>query len=386
MPYITIPSKHKDRQLTFEDMLNGVTTLFDPSERHTYDTRTVWRDITPPQLLERERVNIFNMYSALKEFNNHHRALIETEDKSSLYHSFKIPKRSGGLRPIDAPRDELMCALKDLKILFETRLYASYHTCAFAYIRGRCTKDAVERHRRNNSRWFLKLDFSNFFGSTTPEFVMSRLETIFPFSEIITIDDGNGKEVLRKALSLCFLNGGLPQGTPISPTLTNLMMIPIDHYIAKIFRDYTPHICYTRYADDLLLSADISFKWSEVQQTIIEILQKFNAPFTIKKEKTHYGSRNGRNWILGLMLNKDNQISIGHKRKQMFKAMVFNMLNDYKKGVLWSIGDAQEIGGKISYYLTIEKDNIQKILDAYTKKFGISIKDVIKATLKQHAA
>jgi len=379
MPYITVPIKHKEYQITFEDILYGMKKNIFEDLKETFDTRTVYREATPARLLE--TIDLAGMYSCLVNFNEKHKRLIETENKAELYHSFKIPKRSGGLRPIDAPKEELMLALRELKYLFETKLYANYHTTAFAYIKGRCTIDAVKRHQKNNSRWFLKLDFSNFFGSTTLEFVMSQLQLMFPFNELM--DTSAGKDAVRDALSLCFLNGGLPQGTPISPTLTNLMMIPVDHHIAREMREHTPHICYTRYADDLLLSADISFQWRDVQQKVSDILKKFNAPFSIKESKTRYGSSAGRNWNLGVMLNKDNQITIGHQKKKAFKAMLFSILNDYKNGVFWSIEDAQALGGLIAYYTMVEEEYIRKLVDEYSKKFGKNVHDVIKETLKQ---
>ena len=236
-----------------------------------------------------------------------------------------------------------MVALRELKFIFEKKLFASYHTSAFAYIKGRCTIDAVKRHQRNKSRWFLKLDFHDFFGSSTPEFVISQLKMIFPFNEILS--SKRGEEELSKALSICFLNNGLPQGTPISPALTNLFMIPIDHYIAKTVRELTPHLVYTRYADDIILSSDMSFNWGNVQNTIIEIVQKFNAPFSLNTSKTRYGSSAGRNWNLGVMLNSNNQITIGHSKKKAFKAMLFSFMNDDKKQNPWSPQDAQWLLG-----------------------------------------
>jgi len=379
MPYITIPIKPKDRQLSFEDILYGVKTLFDQNERHTNNTRTVFREHIPAELIKQH--NVHHMLYELKRFNERHEALIAVKNKGSLYRSFSIPKRSGGLRPIDAPNEELASALRDLKAIFENKLFASYHTAAFAYIKGRCTKDALERHQKNDSRWFLKLDFSNFFGSSTPTFIMDMLGQLFPFCEIIKLE--GGRDALNRALSLCFLKGGLPQGTPMSPTLTNLMMIPIDHYIAKVMKEHSSRICYTRYADDLLLSSNLDFRWSEVQQTITEILKKFNAPFSIKKEKTHYGSRAGRNWNLGLMLNKDNQITVGHKKKKALKAIIFSILTDYRKGILWSAGDAQTLRGLISYYAMIEKQNIEKIIADYNQKLNLNVYDVIKSALLQ---
>ena len=385
MPFITIPVGHREYQLTFDDILNGINKSFFEArekEQQQGNTRTVYRPTTPQRLLD---VYDFKpMLKVLNEFNQKYKHLIDTTDKSSLYYSFKIPKRSGGLRQIDAPNDQLKFALRELKYIFEVEFRALHHTTAFAYVARRSTIDAIKRHQDNKSRWFLKLDFSNFFGSTTLDFVIKQLEMIFPFSEVMLLQ--GGKEALKTALSLAFLKGGLPQGTPISPTITNIMMVPIDHHIAKVMRDFTPHIVYTRYADDLLLSADLSFKWSEVQEKVLEILHKYGAPFTIKKEKTRYGSSAGRNWNLGVMLNKDNQITIGNQKKKVFKAMLHSLHTDYRNGVFWSLSDIQEFQGLMSYYLMVEKDNIQKIVNSYDEKYKIKTSKIVKATMNNPGA
>lgn len=379
MPYITIPVKQKGHQISFDDILNGMDkTVFERQTENTYDTRTVFRKNTPKRLLD--QIDISSMIDSLTRFNQRYNALINTADKSTLYRSFKIPKRRGGLRQINAPLEDLMVALRELKFIFEKKLFASYHTSAFAYIKGRCTIDAVKRHQRNKSRWFLKLDFHDFFGSSTPEFVISQLKMIFPFNEILS--SKRGEEELSKALSICFLNNGLPQGTPISPALTNLFMIPIDHYIAKTVRELTPHLVYTRYADDIILSSDMSFNWGNVQNTIIEIVQKFNAPFSLNTSKTRYGSSAGRNWNLGVMLNSNNQITIGHSKKKAFKAMLFSFMNDDKKQNPWSPQDAQWLLGLISYYRMVEGDTINSIIRTYSQKFNKDVEETLKTILK----
>jgi single-stranded DNA-binding protein len=65
------------------------------------------------------------------------------------------------------------------------------------------------------------------------------------------------------------------------------------------------------------------------------------APFSINPEKTRYGSAAERNWNLGLMLNNDNQITIGHKRKKEFKAMLDNYIRNRKSGSGWERHDIQ---------------------------------------------
>jgi len=260
-------------------------------------------------------------------------------------------------------------------------MFTLYHTTAFAYVRGRSTIDAIKRHQRNESKWFLKLDFADFFGSTTPEFVLDMMSQLFPFSEMVRY--AAGRNALSKALSLCFLNNGLPQGTPISPFLTNVMMIAIDHKISNSLRNFdSRRFVYTRYADDLLISCKIDFDKDKVQQFIIDTLAEFNAPFSIKPEKTRYGSSAGRNWNLGLMLNKENQITIGHKRKKEFKAMLDNYIRSRKSGNGWSLNDIQVLSGLISYYRMVEKDYINYLLKQSSEKHGLDIEQCIKADLK----
>jgi hypothetical protein len=377
MPYITIKQPPIYHQISFEEMLAGVDDLSKYVQPNITNTRTHFVQRPNDRLLE--NTNIDGMIGLLRIFNQQKEAL-SAQDRASLYHTFHIPKSSGGLRRIDAPLPELMNALRELKTLFETHMFAFYHTTAFAYVRGRSTVDAIKRHQRNESKWFLKLDFSNFFGSTTPTFVLNTLSQIFPFSEIVRRSDG--RQELVKALSLCFLNDGLPQGTPISPFITNVMMIPIDHKLSNSLRSFDDRrFVYTRYADDLLISCKIDFDKEKVQQFVIDALTEFRAPFSIKPEKTRYGSAAGRNWNLGLMLNKENQITIGHKRKKEFKAMLDNYIRDRKSGSGWDRHDLQVLGGLISYYRMVEREYIDYVLKQYGDKHGADLEQCIKADL-----
>ena len=381
MPYITVKQPPVYYQITFEDMLAGIDDLSKYVMPNVTNTRTYWVDRPNDRLIE--NTDVAGMIGLLNVFNTSKEALFQA-DRASLYHTFHIPKSSGGLRRIDAPLPELMNALRELKTLFETHMFALYHTTAFAYVRRRSTVDAIKRHQRNESKWFLKLDFANFFGSTTLAFVLDMMSRMFPFSEIVKYPAG--RDALTKALSLCFLNDGLPQGTPISPFITNVMMIAVDHKISNTLRNFdSRRFVYTRYADDLLISCKIDFDKDKVQQFVIDALAEFQAPFSIKKEKTRYGSSAGRNWNLGVMLNKDNQITVGHKRKKEFKAMLDNYMRDRKTGNAWDRHDIQVLGGLVSYYRMVERDYIDYLLKQYSEKHGADVEKCIKADLSANA-
>lgn len=378
MPYITTNLEPRIHQLTIDDILSGCDeSLFLP-KKNTRDTRTWFVPRVKSSLIE--KTDFAGMHAALTGFVNTYRHLIETEDKSKLYYSFKIPKRSGGLRKIDAPNDELKQALRELKHILEGKFFASYHSSAFAYIRGRSTLDSVKRHQSNNSRWFLKLDFSKFFPSTNQNFLLSMLYQTYPISEYISLNSFT-RSTFEKAISLCFLDGGLPQGTPTSPILTNMMMIPIDHAISKMCREHSPHLLYTRYADDMLISSQYSFQWTDVVNSISGILKEFHAPFRLNGEKTRYGSSAGRNWNLGVMLNKDNQITVGHEKKKVFKAMLYQFMVDDARGFTWDVEDVQHLLGLAAYYRSVEGETIDAIFQSYSRKFKKDVMATAKAVL-----
>ena len=378
MVYITVMQSPRFHQITLDELLDGIKDTSAFADYGTSNTRTYVADRVAEKRLE--TIDVDSMIACLREFNQRYAALFEA-DRKSLYHSFSIPKSSGGLRHIDAPLPDLMEALRQLKFIFEERLFARYHTSAFAYVRRRSTIDALKKHQQNESRWFAKLDFSNFFGSTTLEFTITQLSIIFPFNEILKQEEG--KDHLTQALSLCFLNGMLPQGTPISPMMTNLLMIPIDHKICNSLRKYNNNqYVYTRYADDLLISSKYSFDPKDIISFIENVVSGFHAPYTLNAQKTRYGSRAGSNWNLGVMLNKDNNITLGHRRIKQLKAMINNFSRDHINDVPWTLYDVQVLNGHINYLKMVEKEYAIHILSEYGKKYGINIPAVIKAKLK----
>lgn len=383
MVYFTVKAPPHYRQMSLEDLLFGPDTI------RTTITRNETNTITYEREKLTDRVKSFftkeKMLSALEDFCRRTSALRQA-DRGSLYNTFYIPKRSGGLRKIDAPLPELMKALRDLKDILSDVPTETYHTSAFAYISGRSTVDAVKRHQSNESQWFAKFDLSNFFGSTTPEFLMSMLSMIFPYSEIMK--DGAGRSLMRAALDLCFKDGGLPQGTPISPFLTNLMMIPVDFRLANAFRNFdTPtgkqNLIYTRYADDFLVSSRYGFSFREAEGLISSVLAEFGAPFRINPKKTRYGSRSGSNWNLGIMLNKDNEITVGHKKKKQFESMLHAYCMDKRNGVPWDVHDVQVLDGLRSYYTMIEGETINRIVAHVGGKCGVDIRAEIRADLNR---
>lgn len=402
--YITYLNPPKTRQISFDEIIAGVQNVealhFGGSNTSTV---TISRSDLSPRL---EKItDVPKMISALTAFNEKY-AELEASHLPSHYYHFEIPKKSGGWRPIDAPDKELSDALIELRDMLRGFMIADYHTNAFAYIPNRSFIDAVRKHQaghiktkddpetggkvqvRYENNWSVKFDFHGFFPSTTPAFLLGMMSTIYPFALIMK--DDNGRAQLNKALNLCFLRNGLPQGTPISPWLTNVMMIPFDHIITRklcygykakdgIEREFT----YTRYADDIIISCYESFDYLEIQQLVIDVLDYFHAPFTLNETKTHYGNRHSsKNWCLGLMWNKDNQITVGWRNLKNIRSAMRNYIDAKRRHQTWDLEDLQKFMGKINYYHMVEPEVMDDLISRYNNRFNVDIMSMLKDDLR----
>ena len=252
------------------------------------------------------------------------------------------------------------------------------HNAAYAYIPGRCHLDALKQHQENESKWFLKLDIKDFFPSCTKRLVWQQLHKLYP----IALWGDVSKEYLSKLLQLCCLNGVLPQGSPASPLLSNLIFVQIDKIIQDFLIEANPktqRLVYTRYADDMCISAKNSFDFKFIEFHIQRIL---DPEFKLKKEKTRYGSSAGRNWNLGLMLNKDNKITTGAVNKRKLKAMICNFILAEKEDRPFTVPELQQFLGIINYAKQIEPDYINFLLKKYSTKYDLDVLKQIKYRLK----
>lgn len=373
MIYVTVKQHRKPKQLKWEDILfetvspNQLNTESDSSATITQRMAAIPNDILM-------KVDVRQMIYAFHRFNEDNKVLFE-RDRASMYSTFHIPKATGGFRRIDAPCDELKHAMSRLSAILTDTCGVLYHTSAYAYIPGRCVQDVAKKHVRAKSQWYLKTDLSGFFPSTTLDFVMKMLSMVFPLSEVIK--DTTGEQELRKALSLGFLNGSLPQGSPLSPTLTNMIFIPIDFKLANEFAKRK--LVYTRYADDTHISAQERFPYKDIIKVMTETFKEFDAPYVIKPEKTHFGSFKGQNWMLGMMLNGNYDITVGYRAKKYFKAALCSFILDTKNKKYWELGDVQHLQGQLNWYQQVEHDYFANIVKKANEKWGVDVREMMKA-------
>ncbi len=222
------------------------------------------------------------------------------------YHEFTIPKRNGGFRKIAAPDK----ATKDLqrKILYRVlaRLHSHPAVNGFEILRS-----IVHNARPHVGQAIVvKLDIEDFFSTTRA----ARIEAYFRRIGW----DATAAACLTR---LVCHEGGLPQGAPTSPRVSNLVNYFLDQQcIAYAYRRKGE---YTRYADDLTFSfpKDYPRRMRGVEQWVRRILRKHG--YELRGDKTRFLRRHQRQIVTGLVVNSG--IRLPRETRRRLRAMKHRM-------------------------------------------------------------
>lgn len=231
---------------------------------------------------------------------------------SKRYKVYDIPKRNGGHRRIAHPSK----TLKAVQRWITSALISEFpiHQCATAYQKGSSIRYNALKH--SETSFTLRMDFKQFF----PSFLTSHLLNFFsdenaPNRLELSSDD------LGFLVSVLTRNGAVTIGAPSSPALTNAMMYKFDRRVFRLAQQ--AGVIYTRYADDLFVSARAPDVLGEVRREIERISAGYRyANLRLNHSKTAYLSKRYRRIVTGLVITSDGYISLGRERKREIKAML----------------------------------------------------------------
>jgi RNA-directed DNA polymerase len=277
------------------------------------------------------------------------------------YKSYNIAKRSGGLRLIQHPARELKFLQR--WVVSKIFIHAKVHQTATAYKTGASARRNAEIHAR--ARFFLKLDFEDFFSCILAADVVSLLQklSLEPGVTILEEDIGLVSQIVTRY-------GRLTIGAPSSPIVSNAVMYDFD---GEMFQLATRFGCtYSRYVDDIVFSTLNSNTLEKVLPEVRDRLRDRISPrLRINEKKVAFTSKKRRVRVTGLVITSDDRISIGRSTKRKIKALVHQFviekLSDDTKSYL-SGYLAYLKGADPSFFVLLENkygvDTIRSILRA----------------------
>jgi group II intron reverse transcriptase/maturase len=163
-----------------------------------------------------------------------------------------IEKRGGGFRPLGIPTVSDRIAQAVVKGYLEPELEKHFHPDSYGYRPGKSALDAVgvARERCWRYAWVLDLDIKSYFDTISHELLLRavRKHTDCPWV-LLYIERWLKAPVQLEDGTLEPRERGTPQGSVISPLLSNLFLhYTFDRWMARNY----PNIAFERFADDAL--------------------------------------------------------------------------------------------------------------------------------------
>jgi RNA-directed DNA polymerase len=264
---------------------------------------------------------------------------------AAKYHEFEIPKRNGGTRKIKAPQPHLKALQRRLANLLYLSLLeiekngSPRRALSHGFARSLSIVTNASAHKRR--RYVLNLDLKDFF----PSINFGRVRGMLIKDKRFELQS----KVATVIAQIACHDHSLPQGSPCSPVLSNIVTHLLDIRLVRYARE---HKCtYSRYADDITFStnrADFpsdlaapipgsTLEW-QLGAPLASEIQK--AGFQINHAKTRMQVRGSRQLATGLLVNEKVNI-----RPEYYRAVRAMCSALFSTGIYFQITPAPLLGG-----------------------------------------
>jgi RNA-directed DNA polymerase len=289
------------------------------------------------------------------------------------YRTFDIPKRSGGTRTISAPVDQLM--------LLQRKLCDILQDCAaeigssekwldqmsHGFVRDRSIVTNARKHR--GKRFVFNVDIDNFFGTIN----FGRVRGFFIKNKHFQLAD----EVATVLAQIACHKNALPQGSPCSPVISNLIGQIIDVYLCRLA--ISGGCTYSRYVDDITFSTNKrAFPASIAEQDpsapniwrpgpgLLGAMK--HADFALNAQKTRMQYADSRQEVTGLVVNSRINARLEYRHTvramahRLFETGKFDFFDANIKGP--GSGTLPQLHGSLGFIDEIDKDQRRALAES----------------------
>jgi len=230
--------------------------------------------------------------SELKDYLKLHWPQIREELLNGTYvpqavRGVQIPKPNGGVRQLGIPTAVDRLIQQAVHQVLSSLYDPTFSEHSFGFRPGRGAQMAVLTARNyveSGCRWVVDMDLEKFFDRVNHDILMSRLSR--------RIGDKTLLKLIRRYLQAGLLQNGVvtaremgtPQGGPLSPLLSNILLDELDKELEKRGHKFC------RYADDCniyvkskragerVLASIRKFLWEKLKLTVSETKSKVDRP------------------------------------------------------------------------------------------------------------
>lgn len=296
--------------------------------------------------------------------------------RNNFYKRFKLMKKSGGFRVIQTPQNELKYLQNwILKNILEN--IPSHSSCK-GFDKNTSIKQNAQVHLETEC--ILKIDLLRFFDSINEKRVYGIFKSLgyqknlcVYLAKICTIKQSESyynsfkknESNLRNFL-LSKNEGILPQGSPTSPKLSNLILRHLDHRLTILCNNN--NVKYSRYADDLTFSGKKE-TLINLKKVIYKII--FDENLFVNYGKTKLITRGNSFLVTGLSVQNLKVQIIKRKKKEiehhLHHCLKNGVIMHMRKANITNRNFKDWLYGHICFIYSIEEDIGKEYFDKFNK-------------------
>ncbi len=222
----------------------------------------------------------------------------DTNGSSSKYTHCYIPKKGGGSRELSIPNEKLRIVQSKVRQFLEERYKSP--TCCHGGVGGKSIRTNALKHV--GKKYILNVDLQDFFGSISSKRVYGLLK-----SDQLML----APKIAHLLTEIVTQNKSLPQGSPASPLIANMISWKLDRDLMSFARKN--RLYYSRYFDDITFSTDFQASFRQLVPTennngTFVLSQEFkdiitDNGFTLNESKTRTAKDKVPKYVTGVKVN-----------------------------------------------------------------------------------